>query len=375
MLSCFVLISLTVTKIYFNLPNDDIIQVLINDNQVQDDFRLIISPDDEVESIEANNNQTFEAQNNMSLNHVPTRHDNIALNAIDNETNSEYIALFINYYSSVAATCQSLNTNAIQCLNDIHSQYLSDPLQLQRGIYYISRLNHAYEQYLANSYYDRVIADINFQRLIEELTRLDNDFDISHGGNIIHQYSVLFDNLFIHSDEMRALNTIYTQCSNAIFNNQEMRTLDYQILNEIDNQILDSFIRPFGDNLNSQYIYEMVYQQFMDDNCIEFHGVSYRSYTMNTINHEMSSDNEENIDYFRSLYHTFLNELNTRYLYAIQEHLESLNEPFQTELYRVYIRSINNLHFGPYIYQYLNMIYLHCINRNIIDLNLNITNK
>lgn len=93
------LIALIVASNNLNLVDENLIQVL-HDNHRH--TSLIV---DDARRSEANNNQTFEIQNNIHLGQIPTSGLNVELNPIVVAANTEYRNIFIDRYSNFAINC------------------------------------------------------------------------------------------------------------------------------------------------------------------------------------------------------------------------------------------------------------------------------
>lgn len=253
-----------------------------------------------------------------------------------------------------------------QRLNDIYNQYINDEDGQEMNANHIFQLNHTYKQFLRDDYTQDIEAVIGIREIIKELVRLNIDADLLILKTVASQYYMFIEDILLYSDNKQDLNTNYKEYLDAIFYNQHMTVVDEKNPNEYYNQTVVPFNRLFINYLNDKSIYDMINQQFINDNRIEHYIAGFRQNSQNMEYHEMPVGYKEYINsscfnYTRSLYFILLDELNTRYLHVIQEPLDSVTDPDRAELYKTYIQSINNIYFNQYISQYLYVIYFHCI--------------
>lgn len=361
-LSFITLITFPAAKNSLNPVNENLIQATMNHLYEE----LIYLTIDGAEGIATSNNQTFETQNNLPLNNSQPQNANIILDPVVFDGNAQNHNMFINHYTNVAAAFQSLNIDNIRRLNNIYCQHLNNPYDRNMNFHHISQLNCIYEQYLADAYDNFAAAVNDLREMANEFIRLNNNLNFSCLENVIQHYYDLLLTLFSNSADRYYLDSIYSEYSNAIFYKQLLYATDSQSPSESDHQTLYSLNILSTGYLFNRSIYDNVYLQFMNDNCIEQHSTSYALYIRDIENHEVSVINIEHVDstydnYLSTLYHIFLGDLHVLFLRAIQEPLSRLNNPHQNTLFMAYIRNINNLYFGSYVRQYLNMIYNHYI--------------
>lgn len=231
---------------------------------------------------------------------------------------------------------------------------------------YLLQLNIVYGQYIIDAQ-NQYLVSIDIREILSTISNHNNDSYSPYLMPLVHQYYECIWGLYINSAEAQHLNSNYFRYSNALINNQRVQIVDYQISNENNNQVMCFLDREFAAELNNQLISALSGLRLVDSISIECFNIAYKKYLQDINNNGTNIANIEYINsiyinYFSTIYNTFLNYIQYLHIQAIQEPLSSLNNLYQGIIYRIYLQNINNIFNNQYLDQPINLIYSQFMN-------------